>query len=80
MNRIPNHPIENDEHEKYLYEKPKKVLKPCPFCGGEVILQRLKTLPYTFVWTPKCSKCPCVLKRQYKLKKEAIFYWNRRMI
>jgi Lar family restriction alleviation protein len=61
------------------------VLKPCPFCGGEPIINEI--LPHTHAIATtmpdcegecfiECSKCSCAISA--KNKDEAIQMWNRR--
>ena len=49
-------------------------LKPCPFCGGEVIGERQINPDYNYL---VCFKCGCCTK-VCKTNKEAVEAWNRR--
>ena len=49
-------------------------LMPCPFCGGEAILQRSEKQTY-FVLCCKCGACGPVCET----RRTAIEAWNRRM-
>ena len=57
----------------------KKELKPCPFCGGEAILQETGSSWCNVI----CDKCgamtKCILNNcEYSSKDKAIEAWNRR--
>ena len=47
-------------------------LKPCPFCGGEVVLQALYGGNYV-----ECGTCKCSTERFVKIE-DAIQAWNTR--
>ena len=55
-------------------------LKPCPFCGGEVVQHHATSeelcidLGYRFF----CEKLCCMQVKYYETKEEAIEAWNRR--
>lgn len=53
-------------------------LKPCPFCGGEVVIDYNK---YTKVYSIACGNSECNLSVSTlpcQTAKEAIDIWNRR--
>ena len=57
----------------------KKELKPCPFCGGEAILQETGGFWCNVI----CDKCgamtACIMNNcEYSSKDKAIELWNRR--
>ena len=50
-------------------------LKPCPFCGNEVVLQGHKDNG----WAIECDLCrPIKCKYYFNTKKDAISFWNTR--
>lgn len=51
-------------------------LKPCPFCGGEVVVDKPKGMPVTFILCGKCGAC--VSFRGKGIKPATIAAWNRR--
>ena len=50
-------------------------LKPCPFCGGEVLLEWDY---YCDTYIVYCRDCGCYVRQHYTVKDEAIEAWNRR--
>jgi Lar family restriction alleviation protein len=53
-------------------------LKPCPFCGGEAIIEQDE---YWYLeWAVSCCNedCVCYIGRSYRTKEETIAAWNRR--
>ncbi|MBE6784163.1 MAG: restriction alleviation protein, Lar family [Ruminococcaceae bacterium] len=55
-------------------------LKPCPFCGGEAILQKGTDGRCWIECNITKSHCSVIPKTwAYKTKKEAIEAWNRRV-
>ncbi len=57
-------------------------LKPCPFCGGEAIVEETKSTTYfkrELPYRVKCKMCHCALAYQFfASEQEAIAAWNRR--
>ena len=57
-------------------------LKPCPFCGGEAIVEKAKSKPYferRLPYRVKCKWCHCALAYQFfETENDAIKAWNRR--
>ena len=51
-------------------------LKPCPFCGGEAVINPVFDLHVYFV---HCKNCDCAIGRFYRDKCDAIEAWNRRV-
>ena len=53
-------------------------LLPCPFCGGEGVLQKdINGLPIEyFVF---CPNCKVVETPTFSREKEAVKFWNRRV-
>lgn len=51
-------------------------LKPCPFCGGEAIVDMDED--WYWDWHAWCFNCNCDIGH-YATKKEAIEAWNRRV-
>ena len=58
-----------------LKEKGKRYLKSCPFCGSEAFVGIETMATY---WSVGCSECLCKFERQFKTKKKAIKFWNKR--
>lgn len=56
-------------------------LKPCPFCGGEAELRKLKHIPDGYDYTPRCKNpsCCCRITKRFNVKETAIALWNRRV-
>ena len=51
-------------------------LKPCPFCGGEAVIEKT---PNTKTFRARCTKCPCDLGRYWYFSKAAAKKaWNER--
>lgn len=66
-------------HDKFewLELEYKAVLKNCPFCGGEAIID--KETPYMFpIFRVKCSDCE-MKTEVHTYKQNAIDAWNRRV-
>ena len=54
------------------------VLKPCPFCGGEAIVNRHHNR-YVDWWLVSCPKCHITQAgSEHEFSFEAIEAWNRR--
>ena len=53
-------------------EDPAKILKPCPFCGGESFVGKTDGLFYA-----ECEECHICTALYYE-EKRAINTWNRR--
>lgn len=53
-------------------------LKPCPFCGGEGVVQRHEYEGYTDTFGVVCFDCCAETRQFYNTKEEAIEAWNRR--
>lgn len=51
----------------------KNTLKPCPFCGGEAIVES-----YYRDYAVSCRKCEAATRRYYPTREEAERAWNRR--
>lgn len=53
-------------------------LKPCPFCGGEAIIEQDED--WYWEWTVSCRNedCVCYEGRSYETEEEAVAVWNRR--
>ena len=52
-------------------------IKPCPFCGGEAKLVRLK--PKSEFYVVACSCCGARTNFYYLIEQDAIKAWNRRV-
>lgn len=50
-------------------------LKPCPFCGGEAVVDMDES--WFWEWEVFCIKCGCALGH-FDTEEEAIERWNRR--
>ena len=50
-------------------------LLPCPFCGEKAYVGKELMSLY---WSIGCSECWCDFPRQFKTKKKAIKFWNKR--
>ena len=49
-------------------------LKPCPFCGGEVSIEKNEL----GCWVVRCQKCPLDFGRYWYAKKQQVKEkWNR---
>ena len=59
----------------------KENLKPCPFCGGEVVIDRVYARQYVF-WAYKveCKRCSTVINYEVRREATAIEAWNRRVV
>ena len=60
---------------------PETKLKPCPFCGGEGVLNNERNRIVSFV---KCAQCgvesgPVHVSAKYCADERAIEAWNRRI-
>lgn len=53
-------------------------LKPCPFCGGEPVLQEHVFHGYRSTFGVVCLDCCCETRQFYDTQKEAADAWNRR--
>ena len=53
--------------------KNKNKLLPCPFCGGEAIIEYSDTTGQTYI---TCGNCTIELPNCYETDKEAIKVWN----
>lgn len=54
-------------------------LKPCPFCGGEASLDKIKTVKGWFEYLVWCADDNCACQNaSYRTKEEAIEAWNTR--
>ena len=54
-------------------------LKPCPFCGGEAIMERLAVPKWEY--RVRCNNIRCKIQPNTwlrKSKEEASEFWNRR--
>lgn len=65
--------------------KPKIELKPCPFCGGEAMIDAISFGQQKPEYTPCCTNQRCLAfylgygdNGLFKTKKKAINAWNRR--
>lgn len=56
-----------------MSKHPKRLLLPCPFCGGEPLLQDIAG-----VWTIECRECGSQSAIRENLQ-SAIAAWNRRV-
>lgn len=63
-------------------DKSNKTLLPCPFCGGDAIINTIEPRKHVQTYEGgafiKCSKCTCIISASNNL--EAIKRWNRRII
>ena len=53
-------------------------LKPCPFCGGEAVLEDLGGCEMSGRFFVRCSKCDIAQDNLWATKQTAIKRWNRR--
>ena len=53
-------------------------LKPCPFCGGEGVVQRREYKGYMETFGVVCFDCCAETRPFYNTEEEAIKAWNRR--
>lgn len=53
-------------------------LKPCPFCGGEPVLQEHVFHGYRSTFGVVCLDCCCETRQFYDTAREAAEAWNRR--
>lgn len=65
-------PFDADVELDRLDDDIKPKLKPCPFCGGEAMTNKL----YENEWYVYCPKC----ERNYDTEQEAIEAWNKRVV
>lgn len=56
-----------------------KELKPCPFCGGEGVLQEHEFYGYASTYGVVCFDCGSETRQFYTNEKTAIRAWNRRL-
>jgi hypothetical protein len=57
-----------------------KQLLPCPFCGGEAILDDVSSFLGDAKWSPACETEDCVMwNAKYATQREAAAAWNTRM-
>ena len=54
-------------------------LKPCPFCGGEGVMQKHVFVGYSSTWGVVCGDCWAEIKQVYSSEQEAVEAWNRRV-
>ncbi|MBQ6232824.1 MAG: Lar family restriction alleviation protein [Clostridia bacterium] len=54
-------------------------LKPCPFCGGEAVLEDCGPYYGEGRFFVRCSKCDIVQEHLWATKQTAIKAWNRRV-
>lgn len=55
-------------------------LTPCPFCGGEAIVDDVSNFLGQTRWTPACQTEDCVMwNANYATQREAIAAWNTRL-
>ena len=52
-------------------------LKPCPFCGGEAVLEDLGQYEAPRRYFVRCSKCEIAQENLWATKQTAIKRWNR---
>lgn len=53
-------------------------LKPCPFCGGEGVMQEHVFSGYMSTYGVVCFDCCAETKQFYETVKDAARAWNRR--
>ena len=54
-------------------------LKPCPFCGGEALVDDNEPYPGDCIWFDVgCGECNCVIDACFDTEADAIAAWNRR--
>lgn len=53
-------------------------LKPCPFCGGEAIIEDCGTCGNAGRYFVKCSKCEIAQDALWATKQTAVKRWNKR--
>lgn len=54
-------------------------LKPCPFCGGEAILEDCGGCMNCGRFFVRCTKCEIAQDYLWATKQTAIWRWNRRV-
>lgn len=54
-------------------------LKPCPFCGGEAVLEDLGSYGVVGRYYIHCSKCEIAQDNLWATKQTAIKRWNKRV-
>ena len=55
-----------------------KILKKCPFCGGEPIIIRHEFTGSKDTFGVKCNQCKSQGNQFYTELEDAIYMWNRR--
>lgn len=58
-----------------------KTLLPCPFCGGEAEVKRLRRpVGNGMDWSPRCKDSTCCgrIYKRFESKEKATNAWNRR--
>lgn len=53
-------------------------LKPCPFCGGEGVMQEHVFKGYCNTYGVVCFDCGAETRQFYTCEKTAVRAWNRR--
>lgn len=61
---------------KFNNMKKESKLLPCPFCGQKAYIGIENMATY---WSIGCGDCQCDFPRQFKTKKKAIKFWNKRV-
>ena len=56
-----------------------RTLKPCPFCGGEAVLEDLGRYETNGRYFVRCSKCEIAQENLWATKQTAVKRWNRRV-
>lgn len=53
-------------------------LKPCPFCGGDAEIYKLKFDWKNICYRIHCKEFCCIQVQFYKTKEDAVMAWNGR--
>lgn len=53
-------------------------LKPCPFCGGEAVVEKWRQFNMNAAYVVKCSECGATVPIWRETEEEATRQWNKR--
>ena len=67
--------IENSHFLAYKNNEPRRLLKPCPFCGEFAFINTDETGAYFGV---ECFGCNAMISNTYESREEAAEAWNNR--